>query len=975
MAMQSATSPPRYWAFISYSHHDSRWGLWLHRALETYRVPRRLIGIANRDGKIPARISPIFIDREELPTSASLSGNIDQALQDSRYLIVVCSPHAALSTWVNEEIKRFKRGGGTDRVLCLIVGGEPNASDKPELGEFECFPSAVRFNVTSSGTIGKHRAEPIAADVRKGADGAHRAKMKLVAGLLGVNFDDLMRRERQRQFVRYAAVAAAAVLILAAIGTVWYRGQQATLEAERRQESRLAQLLYQKAVAADQQDDGRTAALYGAAWLEHSLLAGELDGRFKSTPNDRLDLLRKKDFIGSLSTNVVSGRRLSEPRFSGALTSSPDGKRLSWAQADGTIIVADAKNPRSNRALDPGIGPVEALALSDNGLIAAGSKGGVIALWQPRAKQWIALRREGPAIRAVRFAPDARLLASAGDGSGIEIRDVSEATRASPPVRILGADQDHYHGLAFTSDGRRLGAVADGRKGNTLGIWDLASGSTVGPPKTFGDAPLSLAFSGDGRWAAVGLFDSTIHVFDPGGSTSDRVLSGHTRLVGALAFSPDSRFLASGSDDWSAVLWETASWDRFATLTGYARPIVDVAFANDGRALLAGSPEDHVLQLWSLPGPLDRVATSAHAGAVRAVEWSPAGDVLATAGDDGEIRLWSPASLRPLGPALPRRHTDGVRSLKFTPDGRYLVSAGRDGNIIVWNWRLRRPASGPVHGHDRWIFDLSVSPDGKTIATASWDNTVKLWSLPDLKLLGRLQGNSGAVGGVAFSPDGRLVASASNDHSVRLWDPHSADDSGRVRPLAVLSGHSEVARALTFSPRGALLLSGGGDGRIKVWNVKACLATRECRPERDLMGHHEFMIWTLAFNPSGSLLVSGSQSNNRQTLRLWDFKRGKVIAYLTGHQGFALSARFSPNGKLLASGGNDGDLRIWRVDDFWPLPQRRSIEASHALLDFLARPPYTQAAAHALTCGIGAATGLEIVGTDATTAEPGRPPC
>ena len=135
------------------------------------------------------------------------------------------------------------------------------------------------------------------------------------------------------------------------------------------------------------------------------------------------------------------------------------------------------------------------------------------------------------------------------------------------------------------------------------------------------------------------------------------------------------------------------------------------------------------------------------------------------------------------------------------------------------------------------------------------------------------------------------------------------------------------------------------------------------------------MIWTLAFYPSGSLLVSGSQSNNRQTLRLWDFKRGKVIAYLTGHQGFALSARFSPNGKLLASGGNDGDLRIWRVDDFWPLPQRRSIEASHALLNFLARPPYTQAAAHALTCGIGAATGLEIVGTDATTAEPGRPPC
>ena len=975
MATQSATTPPKYWAFISYSHHDSRWGLWLHRALETYRVPRRLIGMTNRDGKIPARISPVFIDREELPTSASLSGNIDQALQNSRYLIVICSPHAALSNWVNEEIKRFKRGGGADRVLCLIVGGGPNASDKPELGELECFPPAVRFNVTSSGTVGKHRAEPIAADVRKGADGPHRAKMKLVAGLLGVNFDDLMRREWHRRVIRYAAGIAAAVLILAALGTVWYRGQQATLEAERQQESRLAQLLYQKAVTADLQDDGRTAALYGAAWIEHSLLAGELDGRFEPAPNDRLDLRRKKDFIGSISTSVVTGRRLSEPRFSGALTSSPDGKRLSWAQADGTVIVADAKDPESKRILDPGIGSIGALALGGDGLIAAGSQGGAIALWQPRARRWISLRREGPAVRALRFAPDARLLASAGDGPGVELWGVSERSRGGPPLRILGADQDHYHALAFTWDGRGLGAVADGSRGNTLTIWDVASGSPVGSPRTFSDVPQSLAFSADGRWAAVGLFDNTIHVFRPGDSAFEKILSGHSRLVGTLAFSPDSRFLASGSDDWSAMLWETASWDRFATLTGHARPIVGVAFANNGRSLLTGSPEDHVLQLWTLPNPLDLASTSAHAGPVRAVEWNEAGDVLATPGDDREIRLWDPATLRQLGAALPGFHTDGVRALRFIPGSRYLASAGRDGKIIVWDWRARRSRSGPVRGHDRWIFDLSVSPDGKTLASASWDNTVKLWSLPDLRPLGRLQGNSGAVGGVVFSPDGRLIASASNDHLVRLWDPRSADESGRMQPLAVLSGHSEVARPLTFSPDGALLLSGGGDSRIKVWNVEACLGARVCRPERDLMGHHEFMIWTLAFDPSGSLLASGSQSNNRQTLRLWDFRRGKVIAYLTGHQGFALAANFSPDGRFLASGGNDGDLRVWRVRDFWPLPQRRRVEASHDLLNFLARPPYTQAAAHALTCGIGAATGLEIVGTDALAAEPGKPAC
>ena len=98
----------KYWAFISYSHQDKTWGDWLHKALETYRVPARLVGRESRDGKVPKRLFPIFRDREELPTSSDLGSNINEALKASRYLIVICSPKSAVSRWVNEEVKAYK---------------------------------------------------------------------------------------------------------------------------------------------------------------------------------------------------------------------------------------------------------------------------------------------------------------------------------------------------------------------------------------------------------------------------------------------------------------------------------------------------------------------------------------------------------------------------------------------------------------------------------------------------------------------------------------------------------------------------------------------------------------------------------------------------------------------------------------------------------------------------------------------------
>ena len=193
---------PKYRAFISYSHRDSTWATWLHASLEKYRPPKPLIGTVTNRGTVPKRLTPIFKDRDELPSATDLGTLINAALEDSASQIVICSPQSAKSKWVNEEILAFKRLGREDRIFCLVVDGEPNATDLPGREQEECFPPALRFRLGQDGQLSDKPAEPIAADARPRKDGKQNAKLKLISGVLGVGFDTLRRREQQRRIRR-----------------------------------------------------------------------------------------------------------------------------------------------------------------------------------------------------------------------------------------------------------------------------------------------------------------------------------------------------------------------------------------------------------------------------------------------------------------------------------------------------------------------------------------------------------------------------------------------------------------------------------------------------------------------------------------------------------------------------------------------------------------------------------------------------
>jgi len=225
----SAQESFRYWAFISYSSKDTKFSRWLHRFIESYGIPVQFISHPTPSGApAPRRFKPLFYDRWELPASADLGAEIENALRASRYLIVVCSQNAAHSQWVNKEIETFKRLRDQKHVLAVIAGSEPR--DR-QVGE--CFPPALRS------------PEPVAADARPDFDGKTNALLKLLAGMLGVSFDALKQRDAHMRMVRmqrWLAMASTLVVLFAALaGVAWWQ-RRVAVEQRQLAEERTATL-------------------------------------------------------------------------------------------------------------------------------------------------------------------------------------------------------------------------------------------------------------------------------------------------------------------------------------------------------------------------------------------------------------------------------------------------------------------------------------------------------------------------------------------------------------------------------------------------------------------------------------------------------------------------------------------------------------------------------------------------------------
>lgn len=530
-----------------------------------------------------------------------------------------------------------------------------------------------------------------------------------------------------------------------------------------------------------------------------------------------------------------------------------------------------------------------------------------------------------------------RLLTSL-EGSGIDPTLRAQVTSGIQQALFWVQERNRIEGHAgtvwqveFTPGGDALASVsADG----TLAIWGL-NGEQLAELKGNGSplGDMDFAASGD-RIAAVGT-DGGVYLWNKVGNgwqQWDRVQQwkAHTQPTRAVQFSLDGRFVATASADASVKLWGMDG-KLVRTFDAGQSGLQDLAMTPDGQTLIAGD-ERGSLYVWELQtGQLQR-SRQVHPSAIAALDMNAEGNVVASAGYDGWVRL----STIPNGNTVLeiQAHDGPVHNVRFTADNTGIVTVGSDKAVRLWD--LDGNLKATLVGHTGHVSGIAINPVGDLLATSGGDRAVRLWAL-DRERLEILQGHTGSVNAVAVSPDGRLIVSASQDQTLRLWRP-----DGEL--IKTLDGHSAAVRSITFSPDGTQFASASADGTLRLWS-------REGEPIRVLQGHvgpvndvafhpngdqlasagddrtvrlwqtdgtpiktlnaHRDSVLSVAFSPDGTKLVSTGLDH---IARLWT-PEGVVLRTLDMHRGWVQDASFSPDGKTLATASYDNTIKLWRVDD------------------------------------------------------------
>jgi WD40 repeat protein/transcriptional regulator with XRE-family HTH domain len=589
-----------------------------------------------------------------------------------------------------------------------------------------------------------------------------------------------------------------------------------------------------------------------------------------------------------------------------ALSGGLDGTLRLWETASGQCLAV----MQSHRGLILGV------AISADGhLAASGGDDGMIRLWDmtprmmPTMRESTSLQASGPqgrllatlqghagTVTSVALSADGRLLASGGDDGALRLWE----TASGRCLATLPGHLGQILSVSVDDDGR---LVASGGYDGTVRLWEPSSGRCLATLWAHDGGTLCNTLSADGRLVASGGLDSTIKLWEADSGRLLTRLQGQTGKLLSVARNGNG-LVASGGDDGMARLWDIGSGRCLTTLPGHSGAVFGVALSADGQ-LFASGGADGTVQLWeatprSATAPSGYLEGSAPSG-VSPPAGGPAGGLLAGAVDSEHPLDISWANGPPGRPPVTLRgHRGWVRGLAMSDGGQLVASAGQDGTVRLWE---RVSAGGPtgrflatLQGHSGLIFAVGMSGDGRLVAAGGpQESTVRLWGvaprastaaaeeIPGRSVmstasawaigspwepLAALEGHAGAVFAVAVSADGRLVASGGQDTVVRLWE--ACSDASQWRPLTSLEGHAGAIFALALSRDGRLVASGATDGTVRLWDV-ACGRLLATLPS------HAGVVFGVALSWDDRSLVSVGDDG---LLKVWDVQTGASLRVL-----------------------------------------------------------------------------------------------
>jgi WD40 repeat protein/serine/threonine protein kinase len=491
---------------------------------------------------------------------------------------------------------------------------------------------------------------------------------------------------------------------------------------------------------------------------------------------------------------------------------------------------------------------------------------------------------QGRPLSFYNFLTTHNLLVTVTDERNIRVDDITGRTppRFFTEPSILG-------GMEITVDGQMLLL----RNQASLYVRDIKSGRLL---HTYPAPAQSIAYHAldhTGQVIAIGQGDGTIELCAFPTFRKLRTLTGHTRPATWLGFSNDNQALLSNSADHSVRLWDRRTGQEKVALHGHISNLVWLDYSPvNGRFVTAS--EDQTLRIWDwaevtkpsvLQGATDHILTVAfspdgkhvaaggkdntailhnadtgaqqilrgHQNFVYVTRFSPDGRWLVTGSDDGTAKVWEVATGREINRFVKgtRTYHDGVRSLAFLADQYTIAFGGNDGTLTLWN-AVENRVSKQFVAHTKEVLSVSLSPDGKLLATASMDGTAKLWDTTTWQERAILPDHRGYVWSAVFSPDGQQLATASQDQTIKLWDVKTR------QLLRTLTGHSDEIFQIAFTPDGTRLASASNDHTVKLWNPQT---GQELLTLRD----HTNEVWGVAFSPDGRTMLTGSWD---KTLRL-----------------------------------------------------------------------------------------------------------